>query len=89
MKNLEREARKGCPSCAAHDPLTETQKYVDTLTSLVERKEKVNLGGEGTDSTLSVIREAITSCLQEWRDGFQHQQQQPQQERNPWTDEGI
>lgn len=80
-EELRERSKEKCPSCAVHDQLTETQNYVDTLNSLVERMEKVNLGGEGADSTLSVIREAITSCLQEWRDSFQQQQQQPQQER--------
>ncbi|XP_042882113.1 golgin subfamily A member 4-like isoform X2 [Penaeus japonicus] len=74
-------SKEECHSCVAHGQWTETQKYVDTLNALVQRMEKVNPGGEGAD-TLSVIREAITSCLQEWRDSFQQQQQQPQQERD-------
>ncbi|KAG7154438.1 Outer dense fiber protein 2-like [Homarus americanus] len=47
------------------------EKYSETLENLVKRVESLSVGGEDSVNTVSVIKDTISQCLQEWRESFQ------------------
>lgn len=60
-------------------PPTRTEKmYGEALELIVRRLENLQVGREEVESMVGVIRDTISSCLQEWKDNFS--QPRPQDE---------